>query len=338
MSYYWENVGVKLRKEFFSPYSIWLMFTICSFFFIFLFQTFWEHTTGQLFGKEDITNYYHMDGMNIQNWFIDKNHYATVTACMEYGYPMFTSFMFYLLTPMVFYWMYSARLRPWKAFLASFTSMYMTSYMAHATYVGILSQTLSFTFFIMMLGFHWRDMRNEAILISYTGICFHWITAFAYGTYFILVYLASWRSGMRNDKTYLIHGLIMLLMTVSSLIPFEGSTKITLSETNILTSKLDYEPSIWYVMLNMNNPILLAVATSQGSIYYIVYLIMSALIHNGRMTLFFIPFMVYHAYRDKSESQILWIMFLSAFWAIDMNLNFMGQTIEYLKTSHLWIY
>jgi hypothetical protein len=229
------------------------------------FQTGWVRQTGLLLMKEDIVWYMG------HKTSIDYIHLMVWVLASMFIYPVYVGGVFFL-TYCAFVFFYSPSLGSLSR-EAAFLSMFTTYYIVFYLYVGLLSQSLCFIFFLLGWGFFERDRAPHMVACFVLGCMAHP----ALIPIFVLSLLLM---GYYGIIPYLVLGFILTL--------FRNLNTVYLNLNFLNIQPYSYP---WYFCLFIVLcPIMVLWGVKDRR--YWVFMCLSFVLHNLRGAMFFIPFMV----------------------------------------------
>jgi len=265
----------------------------------------------------------------------DMNHFLVLVLFYYLGFPFVISYIFIFGGYLLFLIYFRHFFTPLKSQLAAFISIFGTSFLAHSLYVAIYSQTFAFLFFmVMLIG---ENRKNEALEKSVAVlVCItHGMNAAVVIFYYIMRFVSTKDAQkLKNSMVYIALFFVILFASMTNLTgvtpetPISEVTKKAMSiSANIGVN--DYEPPYAYVYMVLMNPTLIGMAANTLNPIYWGFFLASLLGHNGRITLYFIPFMVLYAFKRLNNWSGYSILIISSVaYAYILNYLFIVQTLS----------
>jgi hypothetical protein len=222
---------------------------------------FWTYDS--LYGVGDIRNYQNM----YLNHEFDQTHWMLVVGFNIFGFEPMLIILTSVMIPFAFYYYFRSYS---KTLIALFFSQYLM-YMQ----VGFYSQILSFFFFLLYI-------KNEKTILGLIGCLAHPTFSIAYFIHDLFKKRYSYAF------VWLIIGLIFYINWFPQ---YREYNPLNVGAKTSYYTEPSYLDTIFFM-----NPFLLTYSLSP---HYILFFILSIIFHNGRMGLFFIPYLI-DGYRGKN--------------------------------------
>ncbi len=309
-----------------------LILMLCLSIMVYYFNVFWETEYNMPFGKSDVKNYLSFME-NPKPYLKDPSHFTIVRLFNLFGIKEFISFTFWIIMFYVFFLYYQYYFTVRKALLSAFLLFFGTSYLSHAFYVGVLAQTLSFMFWILLL--LGRARKNKLLEVSSVilMVLSHGLSAIVVSFYYMLEALR--KNDLRSLKISFLLITVFLTLFCIYADPKQGYLELGTSLMNksksVFMGVNNLEPPYFFVLLTLLNPIMIGVCINSLNPFYLGFFLASIFAHNGRMTLYFLPLLVLETMRRvKTPQSYFMIILTSILYAIYINTLFMAEVFDYI--------
>lgn len=302
---------------------------------LYITQCWFEVKTGYIFGKSDIRNYYDDIGKKNPSYFQDQNHYIINKLFKIFGYPFTTSYIMVFGSFILYLFYFKGFYTIEKSFLATFMAFFGTSLLTHILYVGVFSQALANMFFIMMLiGERQKNTKIEigsGLLMCAT----HGMSAIVPAFYNMLHFIKY------KDKKKIIYSFMYLIFFILvwtnkfATPPNDKDVQDSLNQgINFIISNSNEETPISYTYMLLMNPTYIGIAINNINPVWWGMFFAGLIGHNGRMTLYFIPFMINEAVKRVKTPQAWVIVIIGTLsYAVILNFIFFIQTINFINQN-----
>lgn len=237
----------------------------------------------------------------------------------KFGFPLTLSVLFIILPFFIFFVFYSTYFNISQSTYGAIISLFGTSYLIHSIYVCIWAQVLAFLFFMLSLVYERVGKNKTSFLYILAGIFSHAITSFI----FLFYYLIDFDKSKNRKNLIFIGGLALIIW-------FAFFQNLNLGHFINITNDNGYNPPApWYTFMVLLNPFLIGSCMNTNNRHWWLFFVAAIFGHNGRFTLFFIPFMVREHIKRLNTNQAWFLsIFCNCLYMVYINLDFFFRTME----------
>lgn len=302
-----------VRRQYIFAAGISLILLISCF--VYVWESYFIRETGRPFGGSDVNYYVEWTGEQARSMLNDPNHWNVLRLFGLYGFPFVIAFIFFFGVWLASFLYFKSYLNMERSVYGAFLALFATSYMAHAFYVCIWAQVLAFFWFMVMLTADRLKIRWLEYLALVCGCASHAVSSVIFLFYYLIDY-----EDKRKRRIAMVAFVFFALFMVGNLYNIRWSAYLNLDRFG----SNDTIPPVWFIGFYMLNPFMLGTAWNSRNRLFLMFLFASLFAHNGRLTLFFIPFMVLeHVKRIEGRQGWFMSLIFNGLWAVMINLYFL---------------